>query len=79
MSTGIGSRPAVRRRALLARRDVAAVRAATAAGSVTVNVAPRPAPSLSTPMAPPCASTSWREMNRPSPRPPTLRVGALSA
>ena len=35
--------------------------------------------SLSTPMVPPIAVTSWREMARPSPVPPNLRVVEESA
>ena len=52
-------------------------------GRRTVNVAPRPAPSLAASIVPPCSSTSWRTIDRPSPRPPCCararRVGLAEA
>ena len=48
--------------------------------SGTVNQKVLPAPgSLSTPISPPIAATSWREMASPSPVPPYLRVVEESA
>ena len=40
-----------------------------ASGSVTVTVVPLPGPSLAAVIVPPCCSTRWRHMDRPSPRP----------
>ena len=47
-------------------------------GSVNQNVLPSPG-SLSTPSVPPMAVTNWREMARPRPVPPNLRVVEESA
>ena len=47
-------------------------RTAGVRGSSTVNVVPRPR-ALSSVTRPPCASTIWRTMNRPSPNPLTSR------
>src|SRR5262249_22738842 len=48
-------------------------------GSDTVNVAPRPTPSLATVMVPPCSSTRWRVIARPRPSPPCSRPVTGSA
>ena len=47
-------------------------------GTVNQKVLPTPS-SLSTPISPPIAATSWREMASPSPVPPYLRVVEESA
>ena len=44
-------------------------------GSATVNVEPRPGPSLSARTVPPCSSTRCRTMARPRPRPPCCARG----
>src|SRR5947208_6431056 len=49
-----------------------------ACGSVNQNVLPFPI-SLSTPMVPPCSSTSWRDSARPSPVPSYLRLAEASS
>ena len=45
-----------------------------ATGRRTVNVAPRPGPSLDASMLPPCSSTSCLQMASPSPMPPCSRA-----
>ena len=45
----------------------------------TVKVDPWPSPGLCTLTVPPCSSTMWRTIERPSPRPPYWRVVELSA
>jgi len=47
-------------------------------GNSTRNVAPRPSPSLATCTDPPCISTMCRTIERPSPRPPAVRVRPVS-
>ena len=59
-------------------RDATPGSPASSIGSVNQNVLPSPG-SLSTPMLPPIASTSCREMARPRPVPPNLRVVDESA
>ena len=49
-----------------------------ASGSSTTKVAPRPG-ALRTPTRPPCASTTARTIDSPSPLPPWARVRAVSA
>ena len=59
------------------RREPANARSARACseiiGSWTVNVVPSPSPSLCALTLPPCASTSCRTIDSPSPRPPYAR------
>ena len=49
-------------------------RAPRAAAAAPMKAAPCPSPSLSTSTVPPCSSIRWRTIERPSPRPPWVRV-----
>jgi len=71
--------PAPRRRKSLGRRAAARQRQhrVQPAGSVTVNVDPRPGPALDAWSEPPCASTSALLIARPIPEPPLARSRAV--
>ena len=56
-----------------------AVPAADGYGSVTVKVAPFPTPLLEARIVPPWASTKWRTIANPNPRPLCFRLVVLSA
>ncbi len=58
-------------------KDAAHADRTGAAGSVNVNVAPRPGPGLAASITPPCASTMCLAIERPRPLPPSARERSL--